>query len=177
MSAVEFTPSQIGTTPETEDPVPYTGGPLQLLWADLKLMISCAPAVKGILLPLSIQHQDFRNELYLGDWHNVVSLVLHGILIWLQSQFLISLLFCGFTPIFWFAVYVGIFFLVNACITFFLNGRTIQLDSQVAIEDEEKHASEFWIYLNGVSVGYVSERLSLSDANGHEKSRLASEQL
>jgi hypothetical protein len=153
------------------DPVPWTGGPWQLLWADVQLMVSCLPAVKGILWPLRSRTLDFRDELNLGSWQNVVSVVLHGILIVTQSIFLISLPFCAFLPIFWVLIHCGLFYILNAILTFILNGKTIKFESQVPLANEEKHADEFWVYLNGVSVGCVGMccecHALLADLLGH----------
>ncbi|KAF2096552.1 hypothetical protein NA57DRAFT_42495 [Rhizodiscina lignyota] len=150
---VEFLASQTGLSPAIQDPLPYTGGPLYLLWADLLLILRCMPTALGIFLPLNLLHPDIRDELYPGSWRNLFSLFLHVVLVFMQASFLISLISCLFVPLGWFIVYVAFFMLLNYGICWFLNGSTIQLVSQVEVENEENHASEYWVYLNGVSVG------------------------
>ena len=150
---VEFLSSQTGLSSVTSDPLPYTGGPLRLLWSDFLLILRCMPTALGIFLPLNFRKPDIRDELYPGDWRNLFSIFLHIILILLQSAFLVSLISFLFIPLGWFICYVGLFMLLNSCICWFLNGNSIHLVSEVPVENEEKHASEYWIYLNGVSVG------------------------
>lgn len=150
---VEFLASQTGLSQATKDPLPYTGGPLQLLFADFLLVLRCMPTALGIFLPLNFRNPDIRDEIYPGDWRNLFSLFLHVVLVFLQTTFLFSLISCLFIPLAWFAIYVGLFMLLNTCICWFLNGSSIQLVSQVPVENEEKHASEYWVYMNGVSVG------------------------
>lgn len=153
--AIQFVSSQLPlAASETSTLVPYTGGPLLLLWSDLKLFLNCVPSALGIFLPLNFKGADIRDELYPGRWQNLVSLALHVILFVGQAGFLFSLPFIAFVPTFWFLGYVGLFMLVNTGICYFLNWNTSHVVSSVPVKNEEKYAREAWIYLNGVSIGY-----------------------
>lgn len=58
-----------------------------------------------------------------------------------------------FTPIAFFACYVFFFVFFNTLMSIALNGTEIKLLPQVKVDLEGKFNDEFWVYLNGVSVG------------------------
>lgn len=160
---VEFTPSQMPLALDNHrEPVPYTGGPLLLLWSDVRLFFKCAPSIIGIFRPLNLRNPDIRDELYLKDWRNLFCLGIHALLVVTQALFLVSCVSALFIPVFWFACWVAIYMLFNTAVSFLLNGTTNQVVSQVPVKDEDKHAQEYWIFLNGVAVGYSTQLESSS---------------
>jgi hypothetical protein len=58
-----------------------------------------------------------------------------------------------FTPISIFACYVACFLCFNTPVCMALNGTELKLLPSVAVDPEGKFNDEYWIYLNGVSVG------------------------
>ncbi|QDS68099.1 hypothetical protein FKW77_010123 [Venturia effusa] len=162
---VTYIPSQVGAP--NDSAVSYTANPLSLLWYDIKLCISKLPASLGIILPLRFgSDADPFDELYPNP-HNIMSLLLHGFLMWTQGWFLISLPFCLFTPIWWFIFWVALNLIFNSIIAYLLNGNKIKVYPSVEVDREGKFSDEYWIFLNGVSVGQYwlqsnVDRLSLT---------------
>lgn len=107
----------------------------------------------GILRPLNFgKNADKYDELYLNA-NNIKSIILHAILVILQLAFLCSLPFFVLLPVFWLAIYsIGVYF-INHSISFLLNGSNIMLVASESCKPEKDHESEYWIYMNGVSVG------------------------
>jgi hypothetical protein len=60
-----------------------------------------------------------------------------------------------FTPIAFFACYVACFLFFNTLFSIALNGTEVKITPQVRVDPEGKFNDEFWVYLNGVSVGYA----------------------
>lgn len=152
--SVEFFPSQTPlSTDSQEEPPPYTAGPLLLLWSDIVLITRCAPAAFGIFWPFKVRNTDVRDELCLSDSQNLLCIALHALLLVSQSLFMVSWIFFLTAPVLWAFAAVAVYMLFNNYVCTFLNGATIRLDSKVPVENEEKHDDEYWIFLNGVSVG------------------------
>lgn len=149
--SVTYIPSQVGAP--NDSAVSYTANPLSLLWYDIKLCVSKIPSSLGIILPCRFgSDADPFDELYPNP-HNIISLVLHGFLIWTQAVFLISIPFCIFTPVFWFGIWVAINLIFNSIVSYFLNGNKLKVYPSVEVDREGKFSDEYWIFLNGVSVG------------------------
>jgi hypothetical protein len=147
---VSFLPSQIGERSQT--PLSYTADPRQLLLADLFLCFQKLSFVLGIFLPLQFRNADPFGELY-PTWPNIKAVVLHVVLVILQTAFFVSLPFFLVLPTSWLLGYVVAFFLVNSGLTRLLNGSSLTLEPRNDIVPKIKHDSEYWIYMNGVSVG------------------------
>jgi hypothetical protein len=148
---VSFLPSQIGERSQT--PLSYTADPRQLLLADIVLCFQKLSFVFGILLPLQVgKNTDPYGELY-PTWRNIKAVILHVVLVILQSAFFVSLLFFLLLPTPWLLGYIVAFFIVNSTLTRVLNGSSLTLEPSEDIVPKIKHESEYWIYLNGVSVG------------------------
>ena len=58
-----------------------------------------------------------------------------------------------FTPISMFACYVACFMFFNTLVSIALNGTELKILPQVNVDPDGKFNDEYWIYLNGVSVG------------------------
>ena len=58
-----------------------------------------------------------------------------------------------FTPIAFFACYVFCFMFFNTLVSIALNGTDLKVLPQVNVDPTGKFNDEYWIYLNGVSVG------------------------
>jgi hypothetical protein len=155
--AVSFIPSQLATWSQT--PLPYTANPRKLLIADLLLCLRKAKFIPGIFLPLRIgKNASPWDELY-PSLINLKSIILHVILVIGQTIFLISLPFLILFPTFWIVAYVSTFVFTNGLLTKLLNGNTIRLEPKKEILDQlaarkgKNYDDEYWIYMNGVSVG------------------------
>ncbi|KAF2270663.1 hypothetical protein CC78DRAFT_611543 [Lojkania enalia] len=148
---VKVVPSQISNT--SESPVPYTGNPFLLCWADILLFIKCAWSIVGILHPVNQWFGGETDELYPSP-PNLFCLALHGFLIVWQLAFLISLSFTLFFPLWASLMYVVGVMAVNFSVCWLLNGDESMRQSTVDLgPDKYLHEDECWIYLNGVSVG------------------------
>jgi len=163
--SVSFLPSQIGDTLQT--PQSYTANPLKLLLYDIHLcMWAKIGFLAGILKPIRYgKEADKFDELY-PSLLNIKSVVIHTILFVAQSIFLASVPIAVLSqiPAFWIIVYFVIFFSFNSVLCRILNG------SKLVYQSDEKlvkatHPSEYWIFLNGVSVGYVNSAPESSGAN------------
>jgi hypothetical protein len=162
---VLFLPSQVGRSDQT--PVPWTGNPFKLLWSDTLLLLGTWWTIPGIIRPLHLGKAANRfDELYLS-LPNMIAIALHCILIFTQTFFLMSLPFCLTLPSGWVLVYFTICYLWNSAISRILNGKHIRLEPSKDIVFKDNHDDEYWIYLNGVSVGKTwlqsnIDRLSLT---------------
>jgi hypothetical protein len=154
---ITFYPSQIGgKTGKT--PIAYTGDPFLLCWSDIKLIWHQKFRVGGIFRPLRLLpwELDEWDELY-PSFKNLVAIVVHIILVILQAIFIISIpacIFNPFVPLWAFIVWVSGFLTFNYFVCrIFLNKGTTTLESKVGAKGAASHQAEYWIYLNGVSVG------------------------
>jgi hypothetical protein len=149
--AVAFVPSQIGAQSQT--PLSYTSDPRKLLLGDFALYYSKLSYVFGIMRPLRLGNDaDPFDELY-PSWKNIKAIILHSILVVAQLAFIISVPFFIFFPMIWCLLYIAVFFVCNAGVCRLLNGTKLKLAPNESIGSQGKHDSEYWIYLNGVSVG------------------------
>ncbi|KAH7124063.1 hypothetical protein B0J11DRAFT_568956 [Dendryphion nanum] len=152
--SVKLVPSQSGKP--AESPLPYTGNPLYLCWYDVLLFWRCSWSVVGIVLPLSPWPCGPLDELY-PSIQNLICLALHGFLIVLQVLFLASLPILVAFPVGTAFIYVAAVMVVNFSVSWLLNGHDSVHRSKVHLgNDAQEHDDEFWIYLNGVSVGQVT---------------------
>jgi hypothetical protein len=148
---ISFIPSQVGTSKQT--PLSYTDDPTKLFTADLGLCFSRWAFLLGIVSPFHMgKKADPFDELY-PSGKNIQSVILHIILVITQSFFLLSLPFFIFIPLIWGVAYLAGFYAFNSFICLMLNGRTITLEPNKKIVPLRSHDGEYWIYLNGVSVG------------------------
>ncbi|KAB8224869.1 hypothetical protein BDV33DRAFT_164850 [Aspergillus novoparasiticus] len=134
-------------------PLPYTASPLELLWADILLVLRSLWSLPGILLPLT--PSDELCELY-PSTENMANVVAHVCLALSQVAFLLSVLGCFFlmVPALWISLYVAAFVWVNRVIcTLIFNNPDEVLESKVPIEERPEHERERWIFINGVAVG------------------------
>jgi hypothetical protein len=149
--AISFLPSQVGVPSQT--PLSYTSDPRKLLLDDFALCFSRTNFIFGIFKPLRYgKEADSFDELY-PSLVNLKAIVLHGILVVTQLGFIISLPFFVIFPMFWCFGYVIVFFIFNTSVCRLLNGTKLRLDPSESIVPDAKHKSEYWIYMNGVSVG------------------------
>jgi hypothetical protein len=155
--SVSFIPSQLPSHKQT--PLPWTANPRKLLVADLWLCLSKITYVPGIFLPWRLGADASPwDELY-PSLVNIKSIILHCILVIGQIAFLVSLPFSLFFPSFWFFAYILLFIFINGLVTKLLNGNTISLDpqphvlKQLASRNGPSYDGEYWMYMNGVSVG------------------------
>jgi hypothetical protein len=70
-----------------------------------------------------------------------------------MQVFIMTLPWHIFTPIACFICYVFCFIFFNTLISIALNGSELKILPQVQVDPEGKFNDEYWIYLNGVSVG------------------------
>lgn len=95
------------------------------------------------------------DELY-PSFPNIVALCLHGFLVILHTLFLVSLPFLIVLPIWTALLYIAAVLAITGLVGLVLNGRKDELHSKTDLgEDASRHPEECWIYLNGVSVGYM----------------------
>jgi hypothetical protein len=153
---ITFYPSQLGSPTRGNVPIAYTGDPLRLCWSDLRLIWRQKGRVGGIFLPLRLFKMDEWDELY-PSFKNLVAIITHAVLTILQIFFILSIFVCVFSPIvpLWaFLVWISGFLIFNTIVCrYLLNKGKTELESSVGVRDPSKHQTEYWIYLNGVSVG------------------------
>ncbi|KAF1809628.1 hypothetical protein P152DRAFT_441467 [Eremomyces bilateralis CBS 781.70] len=149
---ISFTPSQTGRPGEAD--LPFTGNPFKLLWKDLLLCFHHINTIPGIIRPWNPFTSHESDELHLS-LVNIKCIVIHGILIVLQTSFLVSVPVLVFTlfPAVWVITYILGFVALNTAICRLLNGTERTLQSSKTIQEKAAHQKEYWIYLNGVSVG------------------------
>lgn len=148
---VTYIPSQVGSP--NDSAVSYTSNPISLLWYDIKLCISKLPAAAGIILPWRLgASADPFDELYPNP-QNILSLVLHTFLIFTQAIFLVSIPLCIFVPLSFFVLWVAIYLVFNSAVSYILNGTKLKVYPSVEVDREGRFNDEYWIFLNGVSVG------------------------
>lgn len=163
--SVRFVPSQVGRSDQA--PVPWTGDPIKLLWSDVLLLVKRWWAIPGIIRPLHLGKAANRfDELY-PSWPNIVAMSLHALLLLTQTTFLMSLPFCLTIPSGWVLLYFAAGYAWNCSISRMLNGKHLRLEPSKNIVFKDEHDDEYWIYLNGVSVGKTwlqsnIDRLSLT---------------
>jgi hypothetical protein len=149
--SITFYPSQKGG-PTTEVPLAYTANPFHLLWSDLCLIWRQKGTVGGILLPLRYFKLTEFDELY-PSRKNIIAVITHVVLVIFQLTFLASLFACLFVPVWAFLLWTTTYLTVNYSICrLFLNGDGHPLASTRGVQGADNQ-SEYWIYLNGVSVG------------------------
>jgi hypothetical protein len=131
----------------------YTDMPGTLMLYDIYYFFKFSWALPWILWPFRPCDGGDFNELSF-TWGNMFCIFIHTILLVLQLAFIFSLPLVVLLPI-WLAV-IGIagFMSVNWLLCRLLNGSTLIYNSDPKYSpDQEKHAHEKWIFLNGVAVG------------------------
>ena len=134
-------------------PLPYTASPLELLWADILLVLKSLWSLPGILLPMTPSSE--LDELYPSK-ENIVNVIAHVCLALCQVAFLLSVLGCFLlmVPALWISIYVVAFVWINRVIcTLIFNYSDEVIESKVPIEERPEHERERWIFINGVGVG------------------------
>lgn len=157
MSTVTFLPSQIGGARGNAQPVPIpnTGNPFKLLGSDIILFIKCKKYLLGILSPCYPWPTGSLDELYPSP-ANLFCLGVHGFLFLYQAAFIIAVIssFILHAPLPWFVAGAGLAIAINwAICRYLLNGPRRVLHSTVDLSREKQHPKEFWIFLNGVTIG------------------------
>lgn len=148
--------SSLVHTKSNPAPIPYTGDPLRLCWADILLFCSQLWSLPGIIHPFNRWDCGKLDELY-PSGPNLLALALHSFLVILQTAFLVTLPVVVVLPVWTAAAYVCAVMAVNWAVCRVLNGGETVVQSRIELgEDVERHKEEKWIYLNGVSIGYAS---------------------
>lgn len=150
--SVRFLPSQLGKSDQT--PIAYTGDPFKLLWSDFLLVCRVWSTVTGIMRPMRFGKQaEIWDELYPSP-PNLFALCLHLLLVPTQLLFLLSVPVSLVLQIpgLWILLYVAGFLVANGMVCKLINGSKLVLEPSKDIICEPKE-DEYWIYLNGVSVG------------------------
>ncbi|KAF2146735.1 uncharacterized protein K452DRAFT_282924 [Aplosporella prunicola CBS 121167] len=145
---VKFLPSQIGSN-DVSAPLPWTGNPWQLVWGDIRLFFAVIGYLPVIFFPFSKNPGD---ETY-PEWNNVVQIGWQIFLVIYQVAFVLSLPFCLAVPLGWFIVYCVTAICLNIPIWWIVNGFDPTVQSQPKIASDKEHPDEYWIFINGVSVG------------------------
>lgn len=163
--AVRFLPSQVGESNQT--PVAWTGDPFKLLLSDAALLFKTWTTIPGVFRPMRLGKAANRwDELY-PSFPNLVALALHLVLLVAQTGFLVSLPLLLTVPSWLALLYIGVFYACNCAVCRVINGKDLRLQPSKDIVFKDRHDDEFWIYLNGVSVGKAwlqsnIDRLSLT---------------
>jgi hypothetical protein len=150
--SVRFLPSQLGNP--TQTPIAYTGDPFKLLWSDFQLIVRWVTIMPGVMRPMRLGKQaQVWDELY-PSVQNLFAVGLHLVLIPVQLMFLISVpvAICLQIPGLWILLYIAGFLVANRMVCRLINGCQLVLEPSNDIICEPK-GDEYWIYLNGVSVG------------------------
>jgi hypothetical protein len=149
----KFYGSQVGGKVVT--PHSYTGSPLQLLRQDVASAFKFWLFLPFIVYPFTPLFSGPLCELY-PSASNLWSMFLHIILIIMQVPFLLSIPFWVFFPLWSVLLGVAIFWLINQGFCYLLNGSQMEYPSDPKFAAaKEEHATERWIFLNGVAVGYA----------------------
>jgi len=139
----------------TSDALPNFLSPLGLLWNDAKLFFKIWTTIPGIILPLSPCLSGKLDELSLTA-ENLRDITFHGVLIVFQLIFLASLPLCFVLPLTTFLFYFIGFLVLNYILCIPINGQAgiiFQASPKPGIPVAGE--GEKWIFINGVSVGYV----------------------
>lgn len=123
---------------------------------DGALLLKSWRTIPGIFSPMRLGNAANKwDELY-PSFPNLLALALHFFLIVAQSIFLLSLPFLLAFPLFNAVLYVLCFWLCNRAVCSIINGKDhLRLWPSEDIVFKDEHPGEFWIYLNGVSVGHA----------------------
>ena len=148
---------------QASKPLPYTANPLLLILNDLMLFIQITftwPITAGlpsIVLPLFPLRSGSLDELGFSA-SNLWTLLLHVLLIFTQSGFIISLIPLALfgLPLFYFLYVVGVV-AGNQWFTALLNGRRrkglFQSHPDCVRGNWPRYENEKWVFINGVAVG------------------------
>ena len=162
---VQFLPSQVGRSSQT--PIAWNGNPFRLFLSDAMLLLQTWKSIPGIFRPVRVGKAANRFDELFPSPPNLIAIALHTILFIAQLGFLISLFFLFLVPVWLALVYVLGFCLCNQAVCMIINGNHLRLEPSNDIVFNDEHDDEFWIYLNGVSVGQAwlqsnIDRLSLT---------------
>lgn len=149
---VDFIPSQLDTN-SASTPLPFRGSPVQLLLADLWLVLRLLRFVLHIFTPIGTRSK--YGELYLKDPGNIRDLTLHVVLsvvgiVWLLAFIPVFLLFPGFI----FCIFNVAFTVVVWLLCRILNygPRTYKSTFELG-ETVQLYPDERWLFINGVDCG------------------------
>ena len=134
----------------------YNTAPLGLLLYDIRLVVALLLFLPGIIFPLSPFRSAELDELFPSS-ANLTAIFFHFLYTTAQIAFLIFLFFFVFWARARFVIaYVAVFLLINYTLcNLTLNGRDRFITSDVDTSSFPRHDNERWIFINGVSVGYV----------------------
>jgi hypothetical protein len=153
MPAIKFYGSQVGG--ENVTPHSYTDSPMGLLRHDIWSALIWSPYLQFIMRPLWPWRSRRFCELY-PSRENLWCILLHIVLIVMQSAFLVSIpfWFVFFLPLTTILCGVGVFWSINEGICYLLNGSGMLWKSDpIYAKATKEHEHEQWIFLNGVAVG------------------------
>jgi hypothetical protein len=151
--SIPFLPSQQGVNSQTA--LPYTADPRKLFIADFGICFSQWRHVLGIFLPWQINPMtaDKYGELY-PNATNLKCVILHIILVIWEGLFLLTLPLVLVFPMAWMVLWLLAVYAVKLFFCYFLNGSSLTYEPDPKlVEKFTGHESEYWIYMNGVSVG------------------------
>ncbi|KAI0597092.1 hypothetical protein F4775DRAFT_584504 [Biscogniauxia sp. FL1348] len=133
----------------------YTDMPWRLMIWDIRYFFTFSWALPWVVWPVRPCHGDYFDELSFTR-ENIWCLFIHGILIFYQMSFILSIPTLFLLPVWLVLIGLVIFFTINWALCLCLNGDGIvfQSDPKYAPELKE-HEHEQWIYLNGVACGEV----------------------
>jgi hypothetical protein len=152
---VSFLPSQIDT-PQSTDALTTTNSPFVLFCSDVVLVFENICYIFGIICPPILYGSGPLDELY-PSARNLYAIVIHLVLFFFQSIFILSMpFFVFFVGAVWvtYCAIAAIFFYI-ICLS--LNG-TGQSGQRVYshpsyLHGYDKKEDEVWLFVNGVAVG------------------------
>lgn len=141
----------------TSDALPSFVSPLGLLWNDAKLFFKIYTTIPGVVLPLRPCLSGKLDEL---SWTagNLRDITFHVVFIVLQLIFLVSIPLCFISPVPLgiFSLYVIGFLVLNYVICIPINGQAgIIFRASPKSGIPVTGNGEKWIFINGISVGYI----------------------
>ena len=154
MSIIKFYGSQVGGT--TNVPHSYTEAPFILLGQDILSALKFIALAPLVFLPLTPASSGHLCELY-PSLANFYDIFLHFVLVLIQVPFLLSIPLWLFLP--GWTVLIGFagFLACNQAVCWLLNGGKIEHWSNPKYtKNVKEHEHECWIFMNGISVGWVS---------------------
>lgn len=133
----------------------YTDRPGRLMAWDVYYFFKFSWAIPYVLWPLCPADSAELSELSLTPG-NAFCVAVHVVLCMLQLALLVALPVLAVFPVWTAATAVALFMLLNKGLCLLLNGEGVEYrsDPQYAPALPE-HAHEQWIFINGVSVGWV----------------------
>ncbi|KAH6686779.1 hypothetical protein F5X68DRAFT_207922 [Plectosphaerella plurivora] len=151
MGSTKFFGSQVGGPSVIS--YSYTDLPSRLLMWDIYYFFQFAWALPWIIMPVTPSDSGELDELAF-TWPNMFCVAMHALLFVLQAAFILAIPVIAFFPIYMAAVGIGAFLTLNWALCLLLNGPSIEYHSDEKYAKAlPEHASEQWIFINGVAVG------------------------